>query len=511
MSRKIRFIVLGSLLVLALAFRLVLALGLPNDEPDDARVYAVLATNLLTHGVYSAESSAPYTPTYVRVPGYPLFLAGVYAVAGHGNNTAARAVQAVLDTGTCWLVAVLAVALLPASWPDRQRARVQVAALAVAAVCPFAAIYTATILTEVCAIGLGVAVAVGVMRALRCCEQPAADSAPATGAWRWLAVGLAAGVLTMIRPEGGLLAAGAGTALVAQVLRQWRTGAMAVAVAVKRLLGSGAALALGFSLCVGPWVVRNAVVFHVFQPLAPTTLGMPDEFVPIGYMRWLRTWVAEPRYVGPYEFDEDRSRLQVDGIPASAFDSPEERALVAMLFARHNDGEPGTAQLAGRGAQEPVGMTPALDARFETLARERIGRHPLRFYVLLPAERLFWLWFDTHSQYYPFGGDLFPLSELDPDRNQSFWLPIFVVLTALWSLFGIAGVRRLWREPGTGMGLFVLCVLIVPRLCYLGSLENPEPRYTVEVFPFLSALGGIAIGWVWSSWTTRGFRRRRLP
>ena len=511
MSRKTRSIALGGLLALALAFRLALALGVPNNEPDDSRVYSLLARNLLTHGVYSAESSPPYLPTYVRVPGYPLFLAGVYAVAGHDNNTAARAVQALLETGTCWLVAALALSLLPASWPFRQRARVQVATLAIAAVCPFAAVYVTTILTEVWAIGLGVAVAVTVMRAIRRGEDVDGKARRSRGRVWWLMAGLAAGALTMIRPEGGLLAAGAGTVLLVQVFRQWRVGAVAPADAVKRLLGSGAALALGFILCVGPWVVRNAMVFRVFQPLAPTTLAMPDEFVSTGYTRWLRTWVAEPRYVGPFEFEEDRSRLQVDAMPPRAFDSPEERALVAALFAWHNDGEPGTPRDAGRSATEPVGMTPSLDARFEALARDRIRRHPLRFYALLPAERLFRLWFDTHSQYYPFAGDLFPVAELDPDRNQAFWLPVFVVLTALWSLFGLAGVRRLWREPGTGMGLFVLCVLIVPRLLYLGSLENPEPRYTVEVFPFLSALGGVAVGSVWSSLATREARRRPLP
>ena len=31
------------------------------------------------------------------------------------------------------------------------------------------------------------------------------------------------------------------------------------------------------------------------------------------------------------------------------------------------------------------------------------------------------------------------------------------------------------------------------RLAFFSSLENPEPRYLVEFFPFLSIFGGIAI------------------
>src|SRR5215217_2373141 len=93
-------------LTVALAFRLVLALALPNDESDDGRLYYLIAHNIVTHAVYSASEDPPYRPTYIRVPGYPLFLAGVYRAFGDGNNTAVRAAQACLDTGTCCLVAL---------------------------------------------------------------------------------------------------------------------------------------------------------------------------------------------------------------------------------------------------------------------------------------------------------------------------------------------------------------------------------------------------------------------
>ena len=95
-----------------LGFRLYLALRLPNDEPDDGRLYARIAMNVVAHHSYSIDTEEPYTPTYIRVPGYPLFLAGVYSVFGHDNNRAVRVIQAVLDTATCWLIAWLAVQLI---------------------------------------------------------------------------------------------------------------------------------------------------------------------------------------------------------------------------------------------------------------------------------------------------------------------------------------------------------------------------------------------------------------
>src|SRR5215475_11083901 len=88
--------------------RVALALCLPNDDDDDGQFYSQIARNLLDHRGYSGETEEPFVPTYVRVPGYPILLAGVYAVFGRDNNRAVRLVQAVADTVTCWLAALLA-------------------------------------------------------------------------------------------------------------------------------------------------------------------------------------------------------------------------------------------------------------------------------------------------------------------------------------------------------------------------------------------------------------------
>src|SRR5436853_2950022 len=102
-QRKKRLFVLA-LLIIAAVFRIAVAHWLANENPDDGRVYAQIASNVVEQHVYSQESEPPYDPTLIRATGYPLFLAATYSVFGHTNNGAVRIVQALIDTGTCALV-----------------------------------------------------------------------------------------------------------------------------------------------------------------------------------------------------------------------------------------------------------------------------------------------------------------------------------------------------------------------------------------------------------------------
>src|SRR5258706_8767 len=137
-----KWIVYAILLLAAFSFRFCVARYLPNDLPEDGRVYAQLARNLLEQHVYSHAVLPPYQPSLIRLPGYSIFLAALYSAFGHWNNTAVRIVQALLDTLTCVLVALIAY-----RWePDEKRKRAaSLGALALAAICPFTTIYVATV------------------------------------------------------------------------------------------------------------------------------------------------------------------------------------------------------------------------------------------------------------------------------------------------------------------------------------------------------------------------------
>jgi 4-amino-4-deoxy-L-arabinose transferase-like glycosyltransferase len=475
MSNKTR--VYAAILLVALGFRLFLALRLANDEPDDGRVYSQIARNVLEQHVYSHDTQPPYNPSIIRLPGYPLFLVAIYSVFGHGNNTAVRVVQAVIDTTTCALVAWV---VFEWALDEERRHRAALIALALAAICPFTAIYVATILTEVPTNFLAVATVL------------AATFAFKKNALRWwIVTGLIAGLAVLFRPDSGLFAAAIGVTLV-------------LSTRMRTAIPSAALFSIAFCLVLVPWTIRHRRVFHVFQPLAPAHAEMPGEFVARGYLLWVRTWLDDSKYVGPALWSLDMRPMYVENFPARAFDSKEERERVAALLNKYNhpDGdeedEPPADEEEEPEVEEPVEaeeanfeMTPEIDTGFAQIGQERIAHSRLRYYVVLPLKRAATLWFDTHSQYYPFNGDLLPLEDLDYDIHQQYWLPLFAGFTWIYTLCGAIGGWLLWRSRNQNARRWLLLavLLIFLRLGFFATLENPEPRYTVELFPFLIALG----------------------
>jgi 4-amino-4-deoxy-L-arabinose transferase-like glycosyltransferase len=594
LKQRKKWLVFLALLSLAAGFRISVAHWLPNDAPDDGRVYAQIARNVLEQHVYSHAAEAPFVPSLIRLPGYPLFLAGIYSVFGHGNNGAVRIAQALIDTATCALVALLAF-----YWqPDEKRKRATaIAALTLAAVCPFTTIYSATILTEVPTNFLVMAMCLAATLAFR------AENLKRSLRW-WLASGFFGGLAVLLRPDSGLFAGAIGITLViagiapiwsavagaarhrfgstietsqaAEPKRRRRFALPAHSKTLSRTIAAGTLFSLAFVLVLVPWTIRNARVFHRFQPLAPSHGEMPDEYVSRGYFQWLRTWLDDEAYVGPFLWSLDSEPITVDDVPPSAFDSAEEKDRVAALLDKYN--HPPDSQAANPTQSQPqpnssptpqasptqtpattrkssgkakpnpttqtnknsnansnaneedtgdendqndnssdqgdegdnkdesdqsdqaqdhgwVEMTPEIDAGFAQIARERIARHPFRYYVWLPIKRARTMWLDTHSQYWPFEGTLLPLEDLDYEHHQQFWLPLFAGLTAIYTLLGLAGGWLLWSsgEFAARRWLLLAALAIFLRLVLFSSLENPEPRYVVEFFPFLSILSGIAI------------------
>ena len=122
--------------------------------------------------------------------------------------------------------------------------------------------------------------------------------------------------------------------------------------------------------------------------------------------------------------------------------------------------------------QQAVEMTPEIDAGFAQLARERIARAPFHYYVWLPMKRAVAMWFDTHSNYYPFEGELFPLEDLDHDTHQHIWLPLFASLVWIHTLLALAGAILLWlkRDGASRRWLLLAVLMTLPRL------KRPEMR-----------------------------------
>src|SRR5580698_2920851 len=118
----------------------------------DTVLYEQIAGNWLEHHVFAMTVDGRIVPVDLRMPGYPAFLAIVYAITGRTGPDARLWVmiaQALVDLLSCVLIATLAATLFLMVNERNSPGRVFTAALWLAALCPFTANYAAVPLTEV--------------------------------------------------------------------------------------------------------------------------------------------------------------------------------------------------------------------------------------------------------------------------------------------------------------------------------------------------------------------------
>ena len=123
----------------ALALRLFFVFHFPHVE-GDTFIYGDIAKNWLNHGIYGLTDNGAVRPTLIRLPGYPGFLAAMFALFGQEHYRAVMVAQALVDTNTCLVIAAIALELM--------NTRAAKAAYLLAALCPFTAMYAAAPLSE---------------------------------------------------------------------------------------------------------------------------------------------------------------------------------------------------------------------------------------------------------------------------------------------------------------------------------------------------------------------------
>jgi 4-amino-4-deoxy-L-arabinose transferase-like glycosyltransferase len=465
MRKELRFFVAAALSGLAL--RLVFVLHFPGVV-DDSRLYADIAMNWLQQGIYGITDSGQVLPTFSRLPGYPAFLAAVFAIFGWSNFRAVLLIQVLFDLGTCFLIADLARRVL-----SERSAK---AAFALAALCPFLANYAAAALTETLEIfftALALDLAMSGLAALRRSE----DSKSTMGSALWLACGLSTGACILLRPDGGILFGAVAGYLFLLFLRSFRANRQAAAIGGSRFaLASLPILRVGVILTIGafaplvPWTLRNLHTMHRFEPLAPRYATDSDELVMAGFNRWTKTWIAESTSVQEIYWKVPGDALDLTRLPARAFDSAQQRRDTEQLFADYN---------------QDHDVTPEIDARFATLAAVRIHAAPLRYYVWLPLARIADMWLRPRTELLPSDQRWWEFDDELP------WLVVSIVFGLInLAYVGAAAAGLLRSRELFGIGVFVS--FLVVRSLFLGTLENPEPRYTLECYPlvilFASAL-----------------------
>ncbi len=127
-------------------------------------------------------------------------------------------------------------------------------------------------------------------------------------------------------------------------------------------------------------------------------------------------------------------------------------------------------------------VTPELDVRFAALAEERIRHAPLRYYVWLPLVRIADMWLRPRTETLPSDTRWW---EFNDDPKWSALAVTMGVINILYIGAAFAGLLRAkWSLP---LGLLLTFILL--RSFFLGSLENPEPRYTLEAYFVVIVLG----------------------
>ncbi len=431
----------------AILLRLIFLLRFPGVVTDSF-IYGDIAKNWLQHGVYGLSGAGEISPTYIRLPGYPAFLAFIFAIFGADRYRAVLATQIFVDLGTCFLCAAIGRRLLGP--------RCAKLSFILAALCPFLADYSAAALTETLEVFF---TALTLHLTLRAFER---------GRLRdWAQCGAACAAAILLRPDGVLLL----LALEAYLLTRIALPKRSPGMDARSLFRAGVLVAVIALLPLAPWALRNWHVFHRFQPLAPRYANEEDEFVPMGFNHWTKTWIADYTSVEEIYWAVPGSALDAGNLPSRAFDSPQQQEESTRLISDYNS---------------VLHISPQLDEGFEAIADERIRAHAARYYLWLPGLRIADMWLRPRTELLPSDSRWW---EFDDDPRWSAAAVAFGVINLLYVMAAIAGWVRLRKVEL--LGLLILFVIL--RSAFLGTLENPEPRYTLEMYPIVIVMAAASV------------------
>jgi hypothetical protein len=218
-----------------------------------------------------------------------------------------------------------------------------------------------------------------------------------------------------------------------------------------------------------PWTLRNWRTFHVFQPLAPRYATDPGEIVPRGFQRWFRTWAIDFASTEDVYWNYNGAAVEISDLPARAFDSDDQYTRTDALLHEYN---------------ETDNATPSLDDRFNALAQERIHADPIRYYVALPVARLLNMAFRPRTEMFPLELEWWKLHE---HPKQTAFATAYAALNLGYFVLAGVGLWR-WRRHGwcaNPLLAWSMIGFVVLRCALLLTLDNSEPRYTLELYPVI--------------------------
>jgi 4-amino-4-deoxy-L-arabinose transferase-like glycosyltransferase len=421
---------------------------------NDGILYAQLAHNMVAHHVFGFTNDV-IRPTLIRLPGYPIFLAACFALFGNANFLAVLWMQMAIDLASAAILATLAARL--------GGRRVGVAAIWLAALCPFTANYSVALLTETLSLASVILAFFALERwdTLRLTNRRSL-------AWAALA-GAALSFAVLLRPDQGLLAA----AVIPTML--WIALRSTTRTFTSTLLPATIA-SLILILPLLAWTARNWRAFHVIQPLAPRYANDPGETVPYGFQRWYRTWAIDFDSTYDVYWNYDDTTLNLADLPPRAFDNAQQRAQTETIYTQYN---------------QVTTATPAFDQAFAKIATDRIAAHPLRYYFELPVARELNMWLRPRTELMRL-----PIKwwQIRAHPKRSAFEIVYALLNAATLALALTGlfIWRARRWNGRRALAYSMLAFVALRCLLLLTLDNSEPRYTLECFPIVILFASFA-------------------
>ncbi|MDW8302236.1 MAG: hypothetical protein RML38_07200 [Bacteroidia bacterium] len=421
------FILIGGILRLLYVLHYPLLLG-------DGYEYHQSAINILKYGTFSRSETEPIVPSYTRVPGYSLFLAGVYGLTGV-NYKFALFVQVFLSIlAMYWIYRIIIESDIPQAQP------IAYLFLCIHTFYFRADIFVNHILSETLTTFITVGIAYFILYKKNI---------------YWASFLLGYGMITRV----DMILLPLFILLFIWIYRK------RYSLSISKLLIATCILILPISL----WTLRNAITFKIFMPLSAP---FPVEKVSkSGFAIWCKTWITRESEMqkGHWSimFCEYQDFGQAD-IPTYAFTSEQEKKDILQIQSIIN---------------QTHTYTPQMDSVFRYYAYKHIRQNPLKVFLFNPLLTGWHLWVHTGSEYFWF---MQGISMLDALKNPlEFQNMLKIVLSSLYIsllLLAVVGIaytikHKLWKSST----LVFLILLWTHRTTFYMFFFLPEHRYMTSV------------------------------
>jgi hypothetical protein len=259
-----------------------------------------------------SDGSRVLHSSLIRLPGYPLFLAACFRVFGVQNYTAVGYLQIFFELVACLFLADFVRRI----WNSRAGLNT----LWIAAMCPFIAVYASAPMTESLTFDM-------ICLALWSLERHVRSNRWSS----WIVFTAAISAAATLRPDGALVAFALWPALLFS-RKAYPLVPVPLFPALRKALLCGLLAILPFLA----WGIRNWQVFHVFEPLAPRYANEPGELPHIGWQHWVKTWCLDFSCTSEVYWNAPDGPVSMSDLPASAFDSAEQRKATEALLTDYN-------------------------------------------------------------------------------------------------------------------------------------------------------------------------------